>query len=224
MKKLFLLVAVVSILASSSANASDYRLEILNEAAPADAISKEIAATLSPKGLRIIRGQSRKICDIWLCKHWETLAENSESDEIIYPFKPGQLIGVIRYNSKGSDFRDQEIGKGVYTLRYAHQPVDGDHVGTSPTRDFLLLLKAKTDKSKAILDYDTLVEESSEAAETTHPAQLLLHKIEAKAKIPSIRHFDENEWWSVRFKGQAKRDEKLKPIRVELIVVGHAIE
>ena len=41
-----------------------------------------------------------------------------------------------------ADFRDQGIPAGTYILRYSQQPVDGAHVGTSTTRDFLALLPA----------------------------------------------------------------------------------
>ncbi len=214
----------LSLLFAWQASAADHRVEVLEEAAPADAISEEIAAQLSPTGLRIIRGTSRKVCDIWLCRQWELPEESDPEEEVVYPFQPGQLIGVVRYNNKGGDFRDQEIVKGVYTLRYAHQPVDGDHIGTAPSRDFLVLLKASDDRAIAVLDYDTLVEQSAEAAESTHPAQLQLVQTEGDAETPSMAHDEEHDWWSVRFEGKAKQGDELKSVRLELIVAGQAEE
>ncbi len=203
---------------------ADYRVEVLDEAVPADAVSEQIAAQLSPTGLRIIRGSSRKLCDIWLCQQWDLPQESTASDEVVYPFTPGQLIGVVRYNNKGSDFRDQDIAKGVYTLRYAHQPVDGDHVGTSPTRDFLLLVKASSDKTTETVDYDALVEQSADAAESTHPAHLMLRRVGSDATTPSMRHDEEHDWWSVRCEGHAKQGDATKTLPLELVVVGYADE
>ena len=202
----------------------DYRVEAINEAAPADAISKEIAAKLSPTGLRVFRGESRKMFDIWLCKEWDMLAQTEAKAGIIFSFQPGQLIGVIRFNNKGSDFRNQEISKGVYTLRYTLQPVDGDHVGTSPARDFLLLIKSDDDKTAAVLDYDTIVEKSATAAETSHPAQFLLQQAEGDRKFPSMYHRETQDWWLLRCEGQAKRGEKVEKLQLEMVLVGHADE
>ena len=86
--------------------------------------------------------------------------------DVIYPFSQGQMLGVIRYSRSGSDFRDQDIEAGVYTLRYAHQPVDGAHVGTSPTRDFLMLLNAEHDKVLKPASRDEMNEQSAEVAQS----------------------------------------------------------
>src|SRR5262245_14902975 len=138
MKSRFVYLVVILLLCVRSAVAADHHVEALAEAAPADAISPDIAALLNTEGVRLVRGSNRAVCDLWLCKEWPLTT--FDSGELLYPFEPGQLIGVVRYPRKGSDFRDQPIADGVYTLRYAQQPVDGAHVGTSPTRDFLLLV------------------------------------------------------------------------------------
>ena len=112
------------------ASAADHRVEALKEKAPAG-VAAPIAAQLSDTGVKIIRGTSRTVCEIWLTKQWDLKSLEAKGD-VNYSFTPGQLIGVINYPRKGADFRDQQIDPGVYTLRYAQQPVDGAHVGTSP--------------------------------------------------------------------------------------------
>ena len=49
--------------------------------------------------------------------------------------------------SEGHDYRDQPIAKGVYTMRYGLQPVNGDHLGVSIYRDYSLLLPAAKDQT-----------------------------------------------------------------------------
>ena len=204
----------------ATVQAADHRVEPLKEAAPKAELSESIATQLAPTGLRVIRGSTRSVCDIWLCKEWAVKAP-AKGDDIIYPFTPGQLIGVVRYARKGSDFRDQDISKGIYTLRYAQQPVNGDHVGTSPTRDFLLLVKASVDKSVAKIDYKKLTEASSEAVESTHPGLLSLQRLKGDAPI---RNDEQHDWWIVRLKGKVKMGDVLKDQPLDVVIVGQAAE
>lgn len=215
---------LLSLLLVSSAWAVDHKLEPLDEPAPADAISPEVAKLLEPKGVRVVRGKSRTICDLWLCREWAAAATKPTGD-VIYPFQPGQVIGVIRYPKKGSDFRDQDIAEGVYTLRYGQQPVDGAHVGTSPTRDFLLLLKADQDKSPALPDYKALTKASAQAAGSNHPLLLSMQRLASPtAAAPAIRHEEAREWWIVTLAGNVKQADEAKKQVIELVVVGKAAE
>jgi hypothetical protein len=216
----------LSLLPGLSAVAAEYRVEVLKDPPPKEGISADTAARLQASGLRIIRGTKSIYCDLWLCKDVAITSDFKPSAEVLYPFHQGQLIGVVRYRRSGTDFRDQDIRKGTYTLRYALQPVDGNHEGTSPTRDFLLLLRAKKDESPGDMDdEDKLNELSSEAAESSHPALLPLQKIAGEAKaVPSMRHDKERDWWIVRFRVKGKAGDTPKDLDVELVVVGQAEE
>lgn len=214
----FLIVAALSF-ESSSLSAADHRVEPLNEAPPTDAVAPAIAELLNTNGFKVIRGESRTVCDIWLCKQWDT-ASGERPAAVNYPFQPGALIGAVRFTKKGSDFRDQDIAEGVYTLRYGQQPVDGAHVGTSPTRDFLLLLPADKDTSPAAPSYRTMVTQSAEAAGSSHPLMLSLQQTDNAGGALAIRHVEEPDWWVVRFAGKTKT----AAVAVDLVVVGHAVE
>ena len=218
------LLLLALLLAVTSLPAAEHRLEKAEGAAPADAVSPQIASVLSATGISVFRGETRKVCDIWLCKEWQ-LKDLKPKGDVSYPFQPGQLIGVVRFARRSSDFRDQEIEAGVYTLRYGQQPVDGAHIGTSLTRDFLLLVSVKHDKAVAPLDYKKLVESSSEVAAESHPALLSLQRIRGEvATVPVIRNNAEKDWWSVRMQSKAKVGEELKNLTLELVVVGVASE
>ena len=214
----------LAFISAAQAWAVDYRVEALNEGPPAGQVSAEVLAKLSPTGLRVIRGTKRTFCDIWLLKQWQLNSGFKPTAEILYPFQPGQLVGVVRYARRAADFRDQRIDRGVYTLRYAHQPVDGSHVGTSPTRDFLLLIRASDDKSLKAMGGDDLVANSAEAAGSTHPCMLCLQGASDKGKAQSIRHFEPSDWWIVGLRGMAKSEGKQQPIPMDLVIVGHANE
>ena len=128
-------------------------------------------------------------------------SDGQPADTILYPFEVGVLMGVLRFPRKGADFRGQDIASGVYTLRYANQPVDGNHVGTFDTRDFLLMVPASADQSPATIPEMDLFKTSAESAESTHPAIMPLVKPDA-ADAPAMRHVEEQDWWAVRLSGQ----------------------
>jgi hypothetical protein len=199
--------------------AADHRLEPLSEAPPSEGVAPAIAGLFEATGFRVIRGESRTVCDVWLCKQWD-VAAGERPQAVNYPFPPGGLIGIVRYPRKGSDFRDQDIPEGVYTLRYAQQPVDGAHVGTSPTRDFLLLTPVAKETSPAAPDYRTLVKQSAEAAGSSHPLLLSLQQAEGKETSPAIRHIDEPDWWIARLGGKTKT----ATVPIDVVVAGHAAE
>ncbi len=220
-----LAIIYIAVLPGLPAVAADHRVEVLDESAPADQLSEEIAALLAPTGLRVIRGESRTVLDIWLCKEWPLDADFEASRSVNYGFKPGQLIGVARYPRRGSGFRDQDIDKGVYTMRYARQPVDGNHEGTSPTRDFLLLLRADMDLSTEVIEEKSLHEQSAESIESTHPALLSMQRVEGDASsTPAMRHNTSHDWWIVQFAGQTKVGDETTAAPIDLVVVGYSEE
>jgi hypothetical protein len=202
------MVSLVCVLALPAA-AQEYKAEKIESAAPADAISPEIAAQLQPAGFKVVKGEANP--DVKL------------SAEVNYALTPGQLVGVARYPRKAADFRDQEVPAGVYVLRYSLQPVDGAHVGTSPTRDFLALLPADKDRDPAVLDYKALTVASKETTGTAHPGILSLQKAAAGGAL-AIEENAEKEWTIVRFTAKGKQGDVVKELPVALVVVGVAAE
>jgi len=209
---------------SVSRAADEYRIEANKESAPADALSEEVAATLNAEGVKVVKGESRTVAEFWFCKSWPTQADFKATDAVAYPFAQGQLLGVVRFKNKASDFRDQEIAKGVYTLRYAQQPVDGNHVGTSPTRDFLLLIAADADKSAKALDLQALTEQSAAAAGSKHPAMLALKSAKGDGAKPTLTHDESAELWIATIAGKAETGGKPSTLPIGIVVVGHAAE
>jgi len=215
--------AALLLVISSAALAADYTVAPLMQGPP-KGVSAEIAKLLSPAGLKVTNG-ARTECEIWLLKQWPAKEGFKPTTSILYPFEMGELIGVIRFPRKAGDFRGQEIPAGVYTLRYALQPEDGNHVGTSETRDFLLMLPVAADTTAKVLDKEALFKLSKEAAETTHPAMLSLLPAKGEAGAPpAMEHDETRELWSVRVAGKAAIAGKTTDQLIQLVVVGKAAE
>jgi len=84
----------------------------------------------------------------------------------------GTLVGAIRVTGPFKEIRGKVVAPGVYTLRYGQQPQNGDHLGISPYRDFLLLSPAAVDKDSKALGFDGVVALSKQVIGTSHPASL----------------------------------------------------
>jgi hypothetical protein len=204
--------------------ADDYSVEAVNAAPPAGEFAPAIAEQLSANGFKVVTGQGRVLCEVWPVKSWQTTADFKSTGAVNYPFEFGELLGVIRFARSGGDFRGQKIRKGAYTLRYGLQPQDGNHVGTSDTRDFVVLVPAADDGDPGPLEKEKLFKESTGASGTAHPAILSLLPAAADAEdkdLPRIAHHEARELWAVDF---ASKSAAGKPLVVELVVVGHSGE
>ena len=113
----------------------------------------------------------RTLCEIWLRRAVPSGLLRSVGHRDSTLSRPDRWWGSFGFRENE---RLPQAGnrRGVYTLRYGLQPVDGNHVGTSETRDFLLLSPAGEDKDPAKLEVENLYKFSRDASETTHPAIL----------------------------------------------------
>lgn len=199
----------------------EYQVHSLAEAAPSADVSPEIAAALSPTGFKVMKGENRTVCSFWPAKQWAVRPDFKPTAGMLYPLTMGEFIGVINFKRNAQDFRGQEIEKGTYTVRFALQPEDGNHVGTSDTRDFLVLLKGADDAKPVVLPREELIKKSAAAAGTPHPAMLaLLSAAGTNGEAPNLEHNADRELWSVGFTNPT--DKGKLPLRV--VVVGKAAE
>jgi len=223
MLKTVCLLPTFVLLALSTTAAQEYRIEKIDSAPQTDEVSAEILKTISSTGYRVVKGSSRSVMEIWLRKDVEIDADFQSTPVRLYPFTSGQLIGLAHFPRRGSSFRDQQISKGWYTLRFGLQPVDGNHIGTSPTRDFLLLVTASDDEFLDDWDAEQLEEASAEAAGSAHPAMLCLQR-HGEGDDATIRHDEVTDWWVANLTAEVSAGDKSKQLPIDLVVAGHAAE
>jgi hypothetical protein len=217
----FLLLLLPGLLIAQEA----YRVEELKQAPPGS-VAPEISATLNPAGYRIVDGQGQPLAEIWLRKAIPALAKPAGPKGVIqFPFlEESELLGIIRLVGEAHDYRDQAISKGTYTLRYGLQPVNGDHLGVSPYRDYALLLPVSKDKSVAKLARKQLETASAESAGSSHPAVLFMLAVPSSPApaTPGLIHDQKKNTWRVivPFSVSVKGESKLLSFPVSIIVVG----
>lgn len=91
----------------------------------------------------------------------------------------GTLVGAARVTGPFKEVRGKPVKPGVYTLRFGLQPQNGDHLGISPNREFLLLSPAAADTDAKALGFDGVVAIAKLTTGTSHPASLSLDPPEA---------------------------------------------
>ncbi|HSP05947.1 MAG TPA: hypothetical protein VLR94_02165 [Acidobacteriota bacterium] len=159
------LIAVLSV----SAMFAENKIELIGP------FSKEgLAGVLEEKGIRVI-DNGQPLCEIWFRKAVPVGAAKAEA-AVVYPqLKESTFLGVITFPSAAKDYRGLMIQPGTYGLRYALQPADGNHMGTAPNRDFLVLtpLDAENDPS-ATPPFEQLMIAADKASGGSHPWSLSL--------------------------------------------------
>lgn len=132
----------------------------------------------------------------------------------------GTLVGAVRLSAALDDIRGRRIKAGVYTLRYGVQPNNGDHLGVSPFRDFLLLSPIALDKDPAPIEHDPLAEMSGKSIGSSHPAAWSIDPPVATENVLAV-HTNDAGHKSVIFQIPAARDGKeAGTIRFGLILIG----
>jgi hypothetical protein len=169
-----------------------YKLEPAG--APPSELPAAVAATLQKDGSKVVAGNGSVFCEIWF-RTTAPSGPKSAEDGVTLPTIPqGALLGALRFPAKGADRRGQGIKPGVYTLRYALQPVNGDHQGVAPQRDFLLMAPASDDPGPAATPgFEDLVKLSTKASGTPHPAVLSMSS-SSNTTFPELKKEGDNDW------------------------------
>ena len=129
-----------------------------------------VKGVLDTSGTRVLLADGTPLAEIWLRK---TTPKNAKpGGDVLYPqLAISQMVGVIRFPNGAKDFRGHAIKPGLYTMRYDIQPSDGDHLGTAPNPDFLLLSPVAEDNDpNAVMDTKQLATMSSHASGLRHPS------------------------------------------------------
>ena len=179
--------------------------------APPAELAPTITASLQKDGVKITNAGTA-YCEIWL-RTQKPSGGKGEDNATLGPIPQGALLGVIKFDGKGQDRRGQNIKPGVYTLRYALIPINGDHQGAAPQRDFVVMSPAANDTDlNATPAFDALMDMSRKASGTPHPAVLSLWKADTDF-APGLAKQGESDW---------VLQTKLGDTPIALIVIGIA--
>jgi len=169
-KRRFLLVSVVMALFVVPAHAQDLSVGAATTTPPPSELAAPVSALLAPGATPVTRGANT--LEFWWVKELATKADGGGDAWASVP--DGALVGAVRLAKAMTDIRGLSLKPGVYTLRFALQPQDGDHTGVSPFREFLLLAPAAEDLSPDAVGQKEAIKLSKKSTGRSHPSALSL--------------------------------------------------
>lgn len=159
------LAAGACVCASVFLAAQDVSVRAIPDPPPAE-LADPIEALMQTGGQGVSAGG--KTIDLWWVK---SLPLKSGSTDKGWPaVEEGTLVGAVKLPEGYADMRGKPIRPGVYTLRYGLQPEDGNHLGVTPNREFLLLGPAAVDNSVSALGHDGTIALAKQSSGAGHPS------------------------------------------------------
>ena len=199
---------LIMLVAAASLALGQYKMEP-SGAPPAD-LPAGIASAVQAQGYKILGSGGAVYCEVWFSKSVSS-GPKSTDDAVTLSIPQGALLGVIRFAAAAQDRRGQQLKAGLYTMRYSQYPVNGDHQGVAPQRDFAVLSRAADDTDPAAKPaFDALVAQSTKASGTPHPAVLSIWSSAAE-KFPGFSKQNDHDW---------VLDAKVGDVNLSLIVAG----
>ena len=196
-----------------------YKIEA-TKGLPGGDVSQAIQGMLQPQGESLLDNSGKVLSEVWLRKDLDAAASPDTSSDVLYgKIAQGSVVGVIHYPEATKDYRGQGIKAGYYTLRYELVPQDGNHMGVSQYRDFLLLVPVAkdADPSKAVTFKDA-VKLSRDSTDTGHPGVVLMDSVSDTVKTFPALFQDYSQNWALQMEaGLGAGGQKLQ---MAIVLVG----
>jgi hypothetical protein len=106
-------------------------------------------AVLKPEGVAVKDGEGKVVAEYWTRGTPFSGNPASGLGVRMATIPEGAVMGLLRLPEQRSDFREQSIPPGIYSLRYALHPADGNHMGVAPSRDFAAVVPLRVDADPA---------------------------------------------------------------------------
>jgi hypothetical protein len=217
------LAAAVLLLVAPAARAADaYALKVADNTRAPTEVAEPIRKVLAERCVQLLNAKGDLLAELWLRKEVPAKASVTAAqvqNGLTYRDLPETtVVGAVRLARTFSDYRKQKIEAGVYTLRLAFQPMDGDHMGTAPYNEFCLLSPAAEDKTAATMVPKALQEMSAKAT-NAHPAVLLLFPGKGAAAQPKLVDKGMGHW-VVLLQLEVKAADKTTAFPVGLTLIG----
>ena len=164
-----------------------YTTKTTKDTAPPKELSAPMRELLVPDCVQVFDDNSMSLAELWFCKRVAIEATEAQiKNGLTYAEVPvSTFVGAVRFERAWYDYRKQKIAPGVYTLRIARQPSDGDHKGTAPHTDFCILCPAAEDKKTDLMEAKALQELSLSVGDN-HPGVMLLFPGKDAGKVPKL--------------------------------------
>jgi hypothetical protein len=178
--------------------ADPYAVKVQEKSEPPRELQGAVRKLLAEKSVQFLDDKGKLLAEVWFRKELPAKATDAQvQNGLTYQeVSPSTLLGAVRLKESLGDYRKQKIKPGVYTMRLAIQPMDGDHMGTADFGEFALLVPANADEGKDTLETEMLQDLSKKASGTGHPAVFQLVPVAKKdlGKAPALEKRPRDQW------------------------------
>ena len=159
------------VLAATTGSAAALALKVVDKTPPKE-LDPSIAAKLQKSAVQLLDGD-KAVYEFWFVSELPLTAKPGSPAKALDSVKQAALLGAVSVPKALRDYREDELAGGVYTMRFALQPQDGNHLGSAEFLYFAVLVPSKLDtKPEGIADYKAVVKASSKETATDHPVIL----------------------------------------------------
>ena len=209
-------------LPAGAADKVAYSIKVQDKSAPPKDLPDAVRKLLVERSVQLLDAKGEVLAEVWMRKEVPAKATEAQvKNGLTYREVPETtLLGAVQLPRQGSDYRKQKVPAGVYTMRLGYQPQDGDHMGTAPYTEFVLLSPAKEDKGAETMEIKALNEMS---AKTTagHPAVWLLFPPDKGTGDPKLADKGDGHW-VLFFKQDVLVGTKKATLGIGLALIGHS--
>jgi hypothetical protein len=193
--RFFIPAAAAVALAVAPLGAADKYEAKAEKVAPPKELKPAFAELLGDDAVQVSNG-GKSVATIWLRKEVPAKAtpEQVKNGLTYREVQPTTVVGAVKFDQTWKDFRKQEVPAGVYVLRLALQPQDGDHMGTAPYNEFCLLTPAGEDEKPDPMGLKNLYELSAKSNGGSHPSVMLLFPNSKPEDAPKVADKGAGVW------------------------------
>jgi hypothetical protein len=221
MNRLFLRVGAAFFVASAL-RAGDFTLKTAEQAPPPQ-IGESIRGLLQPKAIQLMNGDKAAF-QLWLRQEIPLKSKPSSPAAALAAIPETTWLGALSIQADGfKDYKDNDIARGIYTIRFALQPQDGDHLGTAEFNYFAVLLPPDLDKeTNSFTKFAPMVKASGKLTSSGHPQVLSLRPVSTPSgEIPAITEpAPEHKAIRLKLSGKPADSEKTE-LTFDLVYQGH---
>jgi len=216
--------AVLLLVAALPARAADtgYTAKLADHTPPPSELAEPVRKLLDDRCIRFLDSKGEVVAELWFRKDVPGKGAGSGGSGLTYREVPRtSLLGAMRVAKKLSDYKKQKVPAGVYTLRLEHQPMDGDHMGTAPYSEFLVVCKAAEDKNPDTMKFKKLHDLSGNVTEG-HPGVFLLYPGTGATSQPKVVSKGSGAWVLLYQVGASGGQKAVLPIGLTLVGTSEA--
>ena len=182
---MFKLITIIAALFAINLQAAEFTVKVTTTPVPKD-VSATIKKTLGKDCIQLSIGDKPWL-EFWLRASLPLKAKPVKPEKALDALATATLMGVVRVNKSGRDYRDDDLFKGVFTMRYGKIPGDGNHLGATDYPYFAVLIPATKDpKLDTYKTFKTMTKASLMETASEHPMILSLRPAKKAAAQPTI--------------------------------------